>query len=511
MTRHLCVWSPSWAIDTWIRRHPAASRGEAFVLVAAERGVRRVAAVDAGAAGLGLFVGQKATDAAALAPELITAEAELAADAAALGALADWCARFSPAVAMDPPDGLILDITGVAHLWGGEAAMIRDLVRRLAMNGLGVRAGLADTAGAAWALSHFAPDRSIAAPGETAAHLAPLPVAALRLAAAEAAQLARLGLATIGDLAALPRRQVGHRFGAEVVRRLDQALGAAPEALAFRRPPSPWFARAAFAEPISIPEDLARASGDIAAVLCARLEAAGRGGRRFDLAFHGLDGAARRLTIGLALPGRDPAAIARLFAPILETVDPGFGIEVVTLAAREVEVLAPRQRNLPSSPSLRGQSGQEDIAPLIDRLANRLGEKAVWRADAFPSHAPERAVKRRPPLAAAGAGKKGWRLERPRPLRLFRRPELIEVMAPVPDDPPIFFRWRGLAHRVRRAEGPERLAQEWWRRPFDTADPMKARDYYRVEDEAGARFWLFRDGLYDPQRPPKWWLHGLFG
>jgi protein ImuB len=503
----LCVWSPNWAIANWIRRNPSASRGEAFALVANERGVRRLAAVDAGAARLGLHAGQKATDAAALVSELIMAEADPTADEAALVALAEWCARFSPAVAIDPPGGLILDITGVAHLWGGEAAMMADLIKRLATNGLPARTAIAGSPGAAWALAHFASDRTIAPPGEEAEFLAPLPVAALRLAPADAAQIGRLGLTDIATLTALPRTQLGHRFGAEVVRRLDQALGHAGEALTFRRPPSPWFARLAFAEPISTPEDLARATSDIAGRLCARLEAEGRGGRRFDLAFHRLDGAAEPLTVGLALPGRDPAAIARLFVPLLETVDPGFGVEVVTLAAREVEILSPTQRRLPSGEGNRETA--EDLAPLIDRLANRLGEKAVWRAAAFPSHAPERAVRRRPPLAPAG--EEDWRLARPRPVRLFRRPEAIEVMAPVPDDPPIQFRWRGRAHRVRRAEGPERLAQEWWRRPFDTADPAKARDYYRVEDETGARFWLFRDGVYDPKTPPRWWLHGLFG
>jgi len=475
--------------------------------------VRRLTAVDAGAAARGLFVGQKATDAAALAPELTTAEADPAADLAALEALADWCARFSPAVAMDPPDGLFLDITGVGHLWRGEPALARDLIGRLAGNGIPARAAVAATPGAAWALVRFGAEQTISALGEDEARLAPLPITALRLPMEAAAQIVRLGLTTIGALADLPRGSLTRRFGAEVVRRLDQAVGRAREALVYRRPPTPWFARLAFAEPISAPEDLARVTSDIAALLCARLEREGRGARRFELAFHRLDGQVQCLSIGLALPGREAPRIARLFQPALETVDPGFGIEVVTLVAAEVEGLSPRQRRLDEH---REVAVEEGLAPLVDRLANRLGEGAVWRAEAFPSHAPERAVARRPPLSApssapSSASASGWDPERPRPLRLFRRPEPIEVVAPVPDDPPILFRWRGSSHRVRRAEGPERLAREWWRRPFEAPDAHRARDYYRVEDMAGARFWVFRDGLHAPGAPAKWWLHGLFG
>jgi protein ImuB len=489
-----------------------------MALVQTERGVRRLYAVDAGAAALGLFVGQKATDAAALVPELTLADADPAADAGALTALADWCARFSPAVAPAPPDGLYLDITGVAHLWGGERALAADLTARLARNGLAVRAAVAGTPGAAWALSHFGVAGAIAAlaPAGEKGLLGPLPAAALRLAPEEAAQIVRLGLSTVGSLAALPRDQVTRRFGPGVVLRLDQALGLVREALTFRRPPTSWFARLAFAEPISVPEDLARATRDIAGRLCARLEARGQGARRFELCFHRLDGALHRLIVGLALPGREAGAIARLLIPKLETVDPGFGIEVVTLAADAVEPLSARQGRLDED---RDIALEEGVAPLIDRLTNRLGEDAVWRAEPFPSHDPERAVRRRPPLSttagdpspAGSSFGSGWDPQRPRPLRLFRRPEPIEAMAPVPDDPPVFFRWRGAGHRVRRAEGPERLAEEWWRRPFEDASPGRVRDYYRVEDEAGARFWVFRDALYEPGAHPRWWLHGLFG
>jgi protein ImuB len=504
MARILCAWSPTWAIANWIRRNPSASRGEAFALIVSDRGMRRLAAVDAGAAVRGLALGQKAADATALVPELVVADAEPAADAAALTALADWCARFSPAVALDPPDGLFLDITGADHLWGGEGPMMADLARRLAANGLPVRAAVAGSPGAAWALAHFGPDRAAAGKEMTAALLAPLPIAALRLASEDAAQIARLGLTTIGALAAQPRDPLGRRFGPAVMRRLDQALGRASEALEFRRPPSPWFERAAFAEPISTPEDLARAAGDIVQALCARLETAGHGARRFDLAFHRLDGRAERISVGLALPGRDATAITRLILPKLDYVDPGFGIEVTTLVAREAETLSEKQASFIDPGDKR-----EDLAPLIDRLTNRLGEDAVWRAEAFPSHAPERAARRRPPLSRLE--ERGWDPERPRPLRLFRRPEPIEATASTPDDPPVLFRWRGQVHRIRRAEGPERLAEEWWRVPFDRADPAKARDYYQVEDEAGARFWLFRAGVYGASEPPTWWLHGLFG
>jgi len=480
--------------------------------------VRRLAAVDEAAAALGLYPGQKATDAAALAPDLATADAEPEADAAALTALADWCVRFSPAVALDPPDGLFLDITGVDHLWGGEAAMLGDLRQRLAWNGLPVRAAVADTPGAAWALAHFTETGTIAPPGKAWSLLARLPVQALRLSPPTAAQIARLGLVTVERLARLPRDQLTRRFGREVVLRLDQALGRAEEALAFRRPPTPWFARLAFAEPISAPEDLARASLDVAAQLCARLDAEGQGARRFELAFHRLDGKAQRLGVGLSLPGREAARIARLFAPMLDTVDPGFGLEAVTLAASEVEPLSARQQRLDAGREI---APEEGLAPLADRLANRLGEDRVWRAEPFPSHIPERAVERRPalspsspsPPAASDAGSGRWDPDRPRPVRLFRRPEPIEdVLAPVPDDPPRRFRWRGQMHRVLRAEGPERLAEEWWRlADFDDAETGHVRDYYRVEDEAGARFWIFRAGLYNAETPAKWWLHGLFG
>lgn len=472
------------------------------------RGVRRLAGLDAGAVEAGLYRGQKATDALALAPGLTTAEAEPETDARALTALADWCVRFSPAVAPDPPDGLFLDVTGVDHLWGGEAALVADLHGRLARNGMATRLALADTPGAAWALAHHGPAPCIVAPpGGQAPLLADLPPAALRLAPEAAAQLGRLGLRRLSQMMDMPRAPLAKRFGPEVLRRLDQALGRDPEALTYRRPPSPWFARLAFAEPISAPEDLQRVTGDITAALCARLEAQGQGGRRFRLAFHRLDGRAETLSVGLSQAGRDAGRLTRLFAPKLEHVDPGFGIEVATLAAEGVEPLGGRQARLDHDA---GVAPEDGLIPLVDRLANRLGADRVWRAAPVESHVPERAVRAAAPLSLVGA--RAWDPELPRPLRLFRRPEPLEaVMALTPDDPPRQFQWRGRLHRVRHAEGPERIAQEWWRGLIEDARNDRVRDYYRVEDQSGGRFWIFRSGLYVAGTQARWWLHGLFG
>ena len=474
------------------------------------RAVRRLAAIDRAAAKLGLYAGQKATSAMALAPDLLTAEAEPEADALALTALVDWCVRFSPAVAADAPDGLFLDISGAAHLWGGEAEMMADLRARLAINGLGFRLAIADTPGAAWALAHFGADQTIAPPGGQAELLKPLPPEALRLDAAAAAQIGRLGLRRLEQILALPRAPLGRRFGAATLERLDQALGRSAEALRFRRPPTPWLARLALVEPISTPEDMARVTEDVTAQLCARLEVEGQGARRFEIAFHRVDGCALPLTVGLSLAGRDARRIARLFQPRLETVDPGFGIECVTLAAYAVEPLSGRQGRIDADLAVMAEDG---LAPLVDRLVNRLGPERVWRAAAVESHVPELSVGRTPALGAPPSGAPPWDREAPRPVRLFRRPEPVEdVTALLPDDPPLQFRWRGRLHRVRRAEGPERVGEEWWMRGIDDISVSHVRDYYRVEDAEGTRFWLFRAGLYSrSDTPPKWWLHGLFG
>ncbi|MFC3068107.1 DUF6504 family protein [Phenylobacterium soli] len=522
MARILCAWSPTWAIANWRRRNPTATRPDEppsgveektagsppFALVETAGGTRRLTAVSLEAARLCLYPGQKVTDAFALVPDLVTEEAEPAADAAALEALIDWCVRFSPAVAADPPEGLFLDITGVAHLWGDEAGMLADFQARLLANGLPFRCAIADTPGAAWAVAHYGEDGTIVPPGEQQAALSPLPPAALRLDTAAAAQIERLGLKRLAQVFALPRAPFAKRFGKAALMRLDQALGRSAEALTYRRPPAPFVAGLAFAEPISAPEDMARVARDAAARLCARLEREGKGARRFELFFHRLDGKSPSVAVGLALPGREAMRIAKLMTPKIEAIDPGFGIETVTITAAEVETLSGRQVKLEGAAQPTVEDG---LAPLVDRLANRLGAERVWRAGPVESHVPELSVAREAPFAPPSEAR-AWDPEAPRPVRLFRRPEPLEgVIALTPDDPPNQFRWRGRLHRIRRAEGPERIAEEWWKREIEDVRVAHVRDYYRVEDQDGARFWLFRSGLYQPGEPAKWWLHGLFG
>jgi protein ImuB len=438
-------------------------------------------------------------------------EADPAADRTALAALAGWCERFTPQTAPDAPDGLWLDITGCSHLFGEEAGLVAALTQRMDAAGLPCRIAVAGTPGAAWALARAATGRDgpIILPRDAeAAALAKLPVALLRLDERSVARLRRVGLRTIAELARQPRGELSARFGALPVQRLDQAFGRAPEAIIWQHPPNPWSERLAFAEPIGTPEDLARALDVLARRLCARLEAAQRGGHAFTARFFRVDDQRPHIAIATALPVRDARYVAKLLCAKLETIDPGFGVETILLEADETAPLLPPQAGL-STIGPATDDGAAALAETVDALANRLGGARLWREEAFPSHVPERAVRPTPKLAARPAG---WDTQAPaeRPLRLLSRPEPITTTALLPDDPPVRFTWRGAVHLVRASSGPERIGAEWWRRtPSEArADSDLLRDYYRLEDSAGARFWVFRAGM---SGTPRWFLHGIFG
>ena len=396
--------------------------------------------------------------------------------------------RVAPIVAVDPPDGIVLDSTGTEHLHGGEPAMLEALLGRLVLSGIAARAAIADSLGATHALArHAARPTWIAPPGHDTAVLTALPLEALRLPAQMAADLRVLGFARIGDLLAQPRAPLTRRFGPELGRRLDQTTGVLAEPL----------------EPIGAAETIARYIGQLVTQLCAGLEAKDLGARRLDLLCHRVDNRIAAVRVGIAMPVRDTKRLTRLLCDRIETIDPGFGIEVMTLNATVAEPVARRQ--LANSLV---EEAVPDISDLVDTLTNRVGGRAVYRVVPETSDVPERSVARVAALAPdTGAI---WPGHWPRPARLLPRPEPIETLALLPDHPPVWFTWRGVRRRVKHADGPERVFGEWWDRD---AELTAVRDYFQVEDEAGERYWLYRagDGEDSTTGSQRWFLHGVFG
>jgi protein ImuB len=558
MRRIMYLWLPRWPIDRRRlspRKNIGAPAEEApFATVADAAGRRLLAAVNPAATAAGLAPGMPLADALSFLPGLATALAKPAEDAAALRQLAEWCGRYSPWTAPDGADGVRIEITGSAHLWGGERALAADLAARLDRRGVASRIVIADTLGAAWAMARFAEASAsvvILASGQLRAALASLPVEALRLDPITAQGLRRVGLKRAGDLYAMPRDALARRFGETVARLLDQALDEMPEPLSPLGEVPSRRVRLSFAEPITEPADLMLATERLTADLVPRLAREGTGARRLDLGFYRVDGRVERIRIGTAHPSRDPHHFAGLFRERLDTVDPGLGVEDMILAAHAVEPLPAEQIGLPGHTAGNETGG---IAPLLDRLGNRLGLDALSRLEARESHIPERASLRvqphltlpiptdqvrglkahdamgplplppkgrrgpktpSPPPGAERAGVR-WGIsgKPPRPIRLFDPPEPVEAFWLLPDDPPFRFMWRRCRHRVAQADGPERIADEWWL-PGASGEVDAIRDYYRVEDEEGRRFWLYRAGLYRAglhggDHKPRWFVHGVF-
>jgi protein ImuB len=484
----------------------------------------RIAALCEKASALGLSPGLGLADARARFPGLDVVAADRGADAVLLAALADWCDRYTPLVALDPPHGLILDISGCGHLFGGEKALMDDLLARLFHQGFFARAAIAGHAGTALAVVASSSGMAVAR-GEERAAVTPLAIGALRLGAEETAKLERLGLKTVGALAALPRQSLARRFGAALLTRLDESLGLADRPISPRRPVPALMAERRFAAPISQVEDVQRITGFLAQRLCQALERRGEGARRLELSLFRVDGKVERVRVAASLPLRTPDRIGALFRERLkgfgEDIDAGFGFDLVRLSVLDSEALAERQQDLS------GEQGAEgDLAGLIDRLGARLGESQVLRIEARASHWPERAMRIRPAVSGPQGGSRGAAVAArapaadaapadapaPRPVRLLATPEPVEATFAVPDGVPLHFRWRRALHVVRRVEGPERIAPEWW-----LGQAERARDYFRIEDADGRRFWLFRkeqaaapgeSGHGDAVA--RWFMHGIF-
>lgn len=474
----------------------------------------RLTALDSHAQALGLKRGQGLAEARAICPSLTVVEEDQAADKRFLEALADWCDRYTPLVSLEGKDGLFLDITGCAHLFGGEDAMLQEILMRLEQMGMEVRGAISSAPGLSSAMARFGTGRVIGE-DENEQALAPLPIAALRIPDQTVQALAKVGLKQVGDLMEAPRAPLARRFGPELLLRLDQAMGLDEEAISPRRPVAQLSCERKLAEPIQAEEDILELAAQVAQSLKPNLEARGVGGRMFELVLFRVDGKVFRLCASASRPLRDASRIARLFTERLKGVhdelDAGFGFEILRLNVVQHEPFDQAQGDFDGD-----DRKHLSLADFVDQVSARLGAQCLQSYQLRESHLPERAILAVPALGIAGKpvpmaeasplmdkaldGKE-------RPLRLFRHPEPLEAYAvEVPDGPPIRFRWRRLTHRVCKAEGPERLAAEWW---IDGED-APTRDYFRLESETGQRFWVYRQGLYDQVANPTWFMHGIF-
>ncbi len=442
------------------------------------------------ASGRGLRRGMPLADARALCPDLVTHPSDLPREAAFLASLARWMGRYAPWVARDGLDGVMVDLTGSAHLYGGEAALLDDLQARLGRAGISARTGIADTVGAAHALARHG--GGMAAPGTTLEAIGPLPVVALRIGSDTSATLARLGLRTIRDLVLVPRAPLARRFGPSLMLRLDQALGAVREPVSAETGPPHFAVRLTLPEPIGLVADVEAGLQRLLDRLCETLTLQGMGARRLRLELRRVDHAEVVVEIGLARAMRDPARILPLFRAAIAEVEAGFGIDRMRLVGALTEPMLAVQLTAAE------EKGQDKLADLVTRLGNRLGFENVLRLLPADSHIPERSYLIAP-MTFSVAEPDGWSATDRRPLILFP-PERIDATG---GDPPARFRWRRMALATARATGPERLTPEWW---FD--DPAwrtGLRDYWRVDTREGRRLWLY----HTPQSPA-WYVQGEF-
>jgi protein ImuB len=519
--RILSLWLPRLPTDRIKRQrsrcNAAPVNDKPSIVVAKQNNALQISALDDAAARLGLEIGLPLANARAVCPDVQVFDADEAADSQALNAIADWCDRFTPLVALDSPHGLFLDITGCAHLFGGETALMQMLCSALTRQGFAVSAAIAGTSICARTMNRHVHGR-VVGDGEEADAVRPLPVFALGADDAITRGLRRAGLKTIGDVAARARHELTARFGAKFTTLLEQALGQGDAPISPRKPLPDYIVEKRFAEPVSTDEVISATLSRLARTLVAAMERHGKGARRLEASFFRTDGAVRAIMVDAGQPVTKVEVIDRLFRERLDALadplDPGFGFDLVRLSAGRTEIVVQQQRDLDAN-----VHDNDELAALIDRIAARIGGRRVVVHLPQDTHIPERAVLAAPAqhhLAAATLAAWPARVESEpplRPLRLFERPEPIEVLfAEVPDKPPRHFEWRRASHTIVRAEGPERVAMEWWR----SQETMPTRDYFRVEDEAGVRFWLYRDGLYGEivregkAVPPDWFVHGLF-
>ena len=517
--RYLALWLPFLPTD---RLHlvcskkagaPDAPDETPLALVEKQAGAQRLVALNPGALRLGLAPGLSLADARARCPQLAVAEMDRPADAKSLLRLAALCERYTPLAALDEPHGLILDVTGCAHLFGGEAGLHARVLDEIAALGLHVRAALAGAPDAARALARFGAV-GLMPPEAEAQAIAKLPLTAMEADAETLLALGRAGFRTLGDLAAKPSQAFVARLGAGFARKIERLFGREDVRIRPLRPPPDCLVERHFMVPLAHREPIEAALLDLMAEAGRLLERRGQGGRAFEASFFRADGFVRRLLVETLRPTRDPKILQRLFHEKLDALadplDPGFGFDALRLAIPHAENFETAQADFSGAAAV---DADLELSELMDRLTTRFGRERVLRFVHVDSHQPERESPAVPEaLARPGEWPAPLSGEPPaRPLTLFDPPQPIEALALAPDGPPARFRWRKKVHDVLRAEGPERIAPDWARPGFSAAGAeAQTRDYYRVEDREGRRFWLFRRGLYERGEEPCWFLHGLF-
>jgi len=467
-------------------------------LAAPERGRMVIKAASITAQNKGIDTGMVVADCRAILPELKVFDDEPGQMVPLLNAIGEWCLRYTPIVAIDLPEGLILDVSGCTHLWGGEKEYLKDILNRLRTFGYDIRASIADTIGAAWAVSRFGQVSPIIEPGNHIAALLQLPAAALRLDAAILTRLDKLGLYQINSFIKMPRTALRRRFGQELLNRLDQATGQGIEILEPIQPVLPYQERLPSLEPIRTAPGIEIALRRLLEVLCNRLSKEGKGLRKGIFKGYRIDGHLEQIEIGTNKASNNIEHLFSLFKLKIETITPALGIELFILEAPLVEEVPAEQESLWN---ISGSGDETAIAELLDRIAGKVGSETIHRYLPAEHYWPERSIK----IASSLQEKPliDWRVDQRRPVNLLRKPEEIEVSVPLPDYPPLLFRYKGILHQIKKADGPERIEQEWW------LQQGLHRDYYQVEDEYGVRYWLFRSGHYNDEET-KWFIHGFF-
>ena len=495
--RYVSIWFPQLSID-WFELHKPALKKIAFVLVVPDHGRKIITAANAEAIKNDIEEGMVLADARAILPSLQHFDDKPNLVPRLLKAIAEWCIRFTPYAAVDPPAGLILDASGCTHLWGDDEAYVKDIVNRLHSKGYHAKAAIADTIGCAWAVTRFEQEMVIE-PGKHPDALLALPPEALRIEETVVERLYKLGLRQIKSFISMPQSSLRRRFGKLIVQRLNQAFGSEQEFLEPVYPIESYYERLPCLEPISTVGAIEIALQQLLETICKRLAKEGKGIRTAHFKGYRIDGKTVSIEISTSRASSNINHLFHLFNLKLSTFEPGLGIELFILEATKVEDSSPTQSEFWKQS---GGLNNNALSELIDRISGRIGAGSIYRYLPDEHYWPERSFKAATSLAEQPATE--WKVDRRRPLQILSPAERIEVTAPIPDYPPMLFRYKNKLHKVMKADGPERIEQEWW------IQDGEHRDYYSVEDEGGSRYWLFRSGHYDEDNKPEWFIHGFF-